>query len=73
MKVRVEYVTSAEVEVEISDDYKFMTENAMSEEAYRKWLNGSRELDKKFEKMLPNLIQVEKVVELETEKILYEC
>ena len=40
-----------------------MTENAMSEEAYRKWLNGSRELDKKFEKMLPNLIQVEKVVE----------
>jgi hypothetical protein len=71
MKVRVEYVTSAEVE--ISDDYKFMTENAMSEEAYRKWLNTSRELDEKFEKMFPNLIEVEKVVEVETEKILYEC
>ena len=70
MKVRVEYVTS--VEVEISDDYKFMTEKAMSEEAYRKWLNSSRELDEKFEKILPNWIHVEKVVELETDKILYE-
>jgi len=70
MKVKVEYLACAEVE--IPDDYKFMTE--VSSASFNEWFKSfycSKLLNKRFESTLPNWVHVEKVSDLKTKATMY--